>query len=181
MSGSDGPALTTGSGAPRPQEVSARERRKLLGFGFGAALAALPVWWALRALADGAGNGTGNDWRTDTAPLERAFPRLGPLTDAKWVSSRDDDRDLPSPELVISGYARLAPGRLAELTAAHAFTSEGPAKDFSSWFEKPLDGEGPEHPRWIRSRELDREGTGHRTALWFDRDSDTVRFWALNP
>ncbi|NYV76027.1 hypothetical protein HW445_17180 [Streptomyces sp. UH6] len=127
-------------------------------------------------------SGAKADWRTDTTPLERAFPLLGPLTDAKWVSSRDgDDRGIPSPELVISGFARLAPGRLAALTAAHAFVSEGPADDFTSWFEKPLKGEGPENPRWIRSNELDRDGAGYATELWFDRRSDTVRFWALNP
>lgn len=66
-------------------------------------------------------NGASGDWHTDTAPLERAFPLLGALTDAKWVSSRDNDRGIPSPELVISGFAWLPPGKLAELTAAHAF------------------------------------------------------------
>ncbi|MFF3847760.1 hypothetical protein [Streptomyces sp. NPDC002328] len=152
------------------------ERRKL--FGIGAGLAVLPAWWALRQVA----NGAKRDWHTDTAPLERAFPLLGPLTDAKWVSSRDeDDRSVPSPELVISGFARLAPGKLAELTAAHAFVSEGPADDFSSSFEKPLKGEGPENPQWIRSHRLDRDGSGYSTNLWFDRRTDTVRFWALNP
>ncbi|MBC9714827.1 hypothetical protein H9Y04_19940 [Streptomyces sp. TRM66268-LWL] len=125
-------------------------------------------------------DGDRGDWHTDTAPLERTFPLLGPLSDAKWVSSRDDDRALSSPELVISGFARLAPGRLAELTAAHAFVSGGPADDFSSWFEKPLRGEGPENPQWIRSPELDRDGTSP-AELWFDRRSGTVRFWALDP
>ncbi|GAB7110574.1 hypothetical protein JCM4814A_88910 [Streptomyces phaeofaciens JCM 4814] len=151
------------------------ERRKLIGIGVG--LAVLPAWWALRQVTSGAGE----DWHTDTAPLERAFPLLGPLTDAKWVSSRDNDRGVPSPELVISGLARLTPGKLAELTAAHAFVSEGPVIDFSSWFEKPLKGEGPENPQWIRSDELDRDGSGYSTKLWFDRRSDTVRFSALNP
>ncbi|WP_406452779.1 hypothetical protein OG782_19870 [Streptomyces sp. NBC_00876] len=160
------------------------ERRKVIGIGAG--LAVLPVWWALRQVVNGASgangtDGTNGDWHTDTAPLERAFPLLGPLTDAKWVSSRDNDRGIPSPELVISGFVRLAPGRLAELTAAHAFVSEGPADDFTSWFEKPLKGEGPESPHWIRSHDLDRDGSGYSTHLWFDRRSDTVRFWALNP
>ncbi|MET7597858.1 hypothetical protein ABZS84_22765 [Streptomyces sp. NPDC005481] len=41
--------------------------------------------------------------------------------------------------------------------------------------------EGPESPQWIRSDELDRDGSGHSTNLWFDRRSHTVRFWALNP
>ncbi|WP_232247195.1 hypothetical protein [Kitasatospora azatica] len=113
--------------------------------------------------------------------MEQAFPLLGPLTDAKWVSSRDDGRGTPSPELVISGLARLTAGKLAELTAAHAFVSEGPTDDFSSWFEKPLKGEGPKNPEWIRSHELDRDGGGRSAKLWFDRRSDTVRFWALNP
>ncbi|MBD0738536.1 hypothetical protein BGM09_34880 [Streptomyces sp. CBMA29] len=127
-------------------------------------------------------NGSGDGWRTDTARLERTFPLLGPLTHAKWVSSRDDDRGTPSPELVLSGLARLAPGKLAELTAAHAFVPDGPPHDFSSWFEKPLKGEGPKNPEWIRSDELDTEdGGGRSTDLWFDRRSDTVRFWALNP
>nr|WP_234321236.1 hypothetical protein [Streptomyces katrae] len=152
------------------------ERRKVLGIGAG--LAVLPAGWALHQVA----NGTKRDWHTDTAPLERAFPLLSPLSDAKWVSSRDsDDRGIPSPELVISGFARLTPGRLAELTAAHAFVSEGPTDGFSSWFEKPLKGEGPENPQWVRSHELDRDGSGYSTKLWFDRRSDTVRFWALNP
>ncbi|MFF3863365.1 hypothetical protein [Streptomyces sp. NPDC002209] len=71
-------------------------------------------------------NGAKGERHTDTAPLERAFPLLGPLTDAKWVSNRDHDRGVPSPKLVISGFARLTPRRLAELTAAHAFVSEGP-------------------------------------------------------
>ncbi|MFI8823932.1 hypothetical protein [Streptomyces sp. NPDC053431] len=161
------------------------ERRKLIGIGvgigigIGAGTAVLPAWWALRQVA----NGSEGDWRTDTAPLEQAFPMLGPLTDAQWVSSRDNDRSLPSPELVISGLARLAPGKLVELTAAHAFVSEGPADDFSSWFEKPLKGQGPENPQWIRSDELDLDGSGHghSTKLWFDRRSETVRFWALDP
>ncbi|MEU3727496.1 hypothetical protein [Streptomyces sp. NPDC031705] len=153
------------------------ERRKVIGIGLGAGLAALPAWWALRQVAQEAGG----DWHTDTAPLEQAFPLLGPLTDAKWVSSRDNDRGLPSPELVISGFARLAAGKLAELTAAHAFVAEGPADDFSSWFEKALRGEGPQDPDWVRSHELDRVGSGHSTHLWFDRRSDTVRFRALNP
>ncbi|MFG2819747.1 hypothetical protein ACGFX4_10000 [Kitasatospora sp. NPDC048365] len=152
------------------------ERRKLIGIGAG--LAVLPAWWALRQVASGAEG----DWHTETAPLERAFPLLGPLTDAKWVSSRDNDQGVPSPELVISGFARLAPGKLAELTAAHAFVSDGPADDFSSWFEKPLKGEGPDNPQWIRSNDLDRDGNGPSTTnLWFDRRTDTVRFWALNP
>lgn len=94
------------------------DRRKVIGIGVG--LAVLPTWWALRQVT----SGTKRDWHTDTAPLERAFPLLGPLTDAKWVSSRDNDRGIPSPELVISGFARLTPGKLAELTAAHAFVSE---------------------------------------------------------
>lgn len=155
------------------------ERRKLIGMGIGtgAGLAILPALWAVRQVT----NGAKEDWHTDTAPLERAFPLLGPLTDAKWVSSRDDDRGIPSPELVISGFARLAAGKIAELTAAHAFVSEGPADDFSSWFEKPLKGEGPENPQWIRSHEFDRDGSGYSTNLWFDRRSDTVRIWALNP
>ncbi|WP_326738426.1 hypothetical protein [Streptomyces sp. NBC_01022] len=151
------------------------DRRKVIGIGVG--LAVLPTWWALRQVA----NGTKRDWHTDTAPLERAFPLLGPLTDAKWVSSRDNDRGIPSPELVISGFARLSPGKLAELAAAHTFVSEAPADGFSSWFEKPLKGEGPENPQWVRSHELDREGSGYFTKLWFDRRSDTVRFRALNP
>ncbi|MFF4852300.1 hypothetical protein [Streptomyces sp. NPDC001194] len=156
------------------------ERRKLIGIGIGigAGLVVLPAWWALNRATDE----PGGNWRTDTAPLEQAFPLLGPLTDAKWVSSRDgDDRGLPSPELVISGLARLAPGKLAELTAAHPFVSEAPSGDFSSWFEKPLGGQGPQDPQWIRSRELDRDGPGGSTSLWFDRRSDTVRFWARNP
>ncbi|WP_323379027.1 hypothetical protein [Streptomyces smaragdinus] len=126
-------------------------------------------------------DGAKGDWHTDTGPLERAFPVLGPLTDARWVSSRDGDRGMPSPELVISGFARLAPGRPAELTAAHAFVSAGPGDDFSSWFEEPLKGEGPANPRWIRSRELDRDGSGYSARLWLDRRSATVRLWALNP
>lgn len=153
----------------------ALERRKVIGIGAG--LAVLPAWWALRQVA----NGANGEWHTDTAPLERAFPLLGPLADAKWVSSRDNDRGIPSPELVISGFVRMAPGRLAELTAAHTFVSEGPADDFSSWFEKPLKGEEPGNPHWIRSHELDRDGSGYSTKLWFDRRSETVRFWALNP
>ncbi|MFI6580790.1 hypothetical protein [Embleya sp. NPDC050493] len=151
------------------------ERRTLLGIGAG--LAVLPAWWAVRQVT----NGAEEDWHTETAPLERAFPVLGALTDARWVSSRDNDRDLPSPELVLSGFARLAPGKLAELTATHAFVSEGPADGFSSWFEKSLAGQGPKNPQWIRSHELDRDGDGYSTKLWFDRRSDTVRFRALNP
>ncbi|WP_329312459.1 hypothetical protein OG723_02900 [Streptomyces sp. NBC_01278] len=154
------------------------ERRTVIGTGMGLGLAVLPAWWLLQRVASG-GKG---DWHTDTAPLEQAFPLLGPLSDAKWVSSRDNDRGgIPSPELVISGFARLAPGKLAELTAAHTFVSEGPTDDFSSWFEKPLKGEGPQNPQWVRSRELDRDGGGHSTHLWFDRRSDTARFRALNP
>ncbi|MFD3496273.1 hypothetical protein ACFWWB_37895 [Streptomyces sp. NPDC058690] len=151
------------------------ERRKVIGIGAG--LAVLPAWWALRQVA----NGADEDWRTETEPLERAFPVLGPLDDAKWVSSRDNERGVPSPELVISGFAQLAPGKLAELTAAHAFVSEGPADDYSSWFEKPLKGAGPEDPQWVRSDELDRDGSGYSTNLWFARRSDIVHFWALNP
>ncbi|WP_371617333.1 hypothetical protein [Streptomyces sp. NBC_00454] len=152
------------------------ERRKLIGIGAG--LAVLPVLWALREVTGEAGKGP---WHTDTAPLEQAFPLLGPLTDAKWVSSRDNDRELPSPELVISGLARLAPGKLKELTATYPFVTEGPTEDFSSWFEKPLKGQGPKDPRWISSKDLDRDGFGYQTNLWFDSRSDTVRFWALNP
>ncbi|WP_229343120.1 hypothetical protein [Streptomyces flavotricini] len=158
------------------------ERRKLIGvgvgIGIGAGLVVLPARWALSRVT----SGPEGDWHTDTAPLEQALPALGPLTDAKWVSSRDaDDRGLPSPELVISGLARLAPGKLAELTAAHTFVSEGPAGEFSSWFEKPLKGQGPRDPQWIRSHELDRDGAGGSTSLWFDRRSDTVRFRVRNP
>ncbi|MCX4780301.1 hypothetical protein [Streptomyces sp. NBC_01264] len=155
------------------------ERRKLIGAAVG--LAVLPVGWALWQVVDGGAGGAGGDWHTDAGPLEQAFPQLGPLTGAQWVSSRDNDRDLPSPELVISGFCRLGPGKLDELTAAHAFVPEGPPDDFSSWFEKPLEGEGPKDPQWIRSPELDRDGSGRTTHLWFDRRSDTVRFWALNP
>lgn len=153
-------------------------RRKLIGIGFGvgAGVAVIPAWRAVRQVThDGE-----DDWHTDAAPLERAFPLLGPLTHAKWVSSRDNDR-VPSPELVISGFARLAPGRLADLTAAHTFVSEGPDDGFTSWFEEPLEGAGPENPQWIRSDALDLDGNGRSTHLWFDRRSDTVRFRALNP
>ncbi|ATZ22861.1 hypothetical protein SLAV_04775 [Streptomyces lavendulae subsp. lavendulae] len=155
----------------------ALERRKVIAAGVGAGLAVLPVGWVLRRAA----GGTEEDWRTDAAPLEQAFPLLGPLTDARWVSSRDDDRSLPSPELAISGFARLAPGRLSGLTAAHAFVPGEPVDDFSSWFEKPLRGAGPKDPQWVRSPELDRADGGRSTRLWFDRRSDTVRFRALNP
>ncbi|KOU29863.1 hypothetical protein ADK52_05080 [Streptomyces sp. WM6372] len=144
----------------------------------GAGLAVLPAWWALRRVTDG-GEG---DWHTDAAPLEEAFPPLGPLTHAQWVSSQDNDRSgVPSPEVAISGFARLAAGKLAELTAAHAFVPDDSATEFSSWFEKPLKGEGPKNPQWIRSQELDRDGSGFSTRLWFDRRSETVRFRALNP
>jgi hypothetical protein len=152
------------------------ERRRLIGVGVG--LAVLPAWWTLRQVAN---DGKERDWHTDTAPLERAFPLLGPLADAKWVSSRDNDRGVSSPELVISGFARLRPGKLARLTAAHAFVSEAPTEDFSSWFEKPLKGEGPQNPQWIRSHELDRDGSDYSTTLWFDRRSDIVCFRAVNP
>ncbi|MEV7415570.1 hypothetical protein [Streptomyces sp. NPDC089919] len=153
------------------------DRRRLIGIGAG--LAAVCALWGVRQAADG----SAKDWHTDATPLEKAFPALGPLSDAKWVSSRDDDErsGLPSPELVISGLARLAAGRLTELTTAHAFVPGGPPADFTSWFEKPLKGEGPDDPQWIRSADLDRDGSGYRTMLWFDRRSGTVRFWALNP
>ncbi|MFC7216989.1 hypothetical protein ACFQLX_02210 [Streptomyces polyrhachis] len=151
------------------------ERRKLIAIAAG--LTVLGAGCGPRRGQDGAKG----DWHTDTAPLEQAFPMLGALSDAQWVSSRDDERLLPSPDLAISGFARLAPGKLAELTAAHPFVSEGPPEDFSSWFEKPLKGEGPETPQWIRSRELDRDSGEHSTSLWFDRRSDTVRLRALNP
>ncbi|WP_433887797.1 hypothetical protein [Streptomyces sp. CA-111067] len=150
------------------------ERRRLIGVG----VAVLPAWWTVRQVVNDAEE---RDWHTDTAPLERAFPLLGPLADAKWVSSRDNDRGVPSPELVISGFARLRPGKLARLTAAHAFVSEAPTEDFSSWFEKPLMGEGPQNPQWIRSHELDRDGSSYSTKLWFDRRSDIVCFRSLNP
>ncbi|WP_282204825.1 hypothetical protein [Kitasatospora fiedleri] len=82
----------------------------------GAAATVLPAWWALRRAVDGGGsaggaNGGGGGGRhTGHAALERVFPALGPLTDARWTSSRDhDDRGLPSPDLVIVGLARLAP------------------------------------------------------------------------
>ncbi|MFD6417944.1 hypothetical protein [Streptomyces sp. NPDC060194] len=88
------------------------ERRKVMGIGAGPAV--LPVWWGLRQAV----NGADEDWRTETEPLERAFPVPGPLHAATWVSSRGDERCLASPELVISGFARLAPGKLAGLTAA---------------------------------------------------------------
>lgn len=45
------------------------ERRKLIGIGIRAGLVVLPARWFLRQAAKGAGVG----WRTDTAPLERAF------------------------------------------------------------------------------------------------------------
>ncbi|MFD7028797.1 hypothetical protein ACFWAR_12260 [Streptomyces sp. NPDC059917] len=156
------------------------ERRRVLGIGAGLGAGAGAVW-AWRAFGGREDAGGGAKWHTDSAPVEAAFPELGPLTDAEWVSSRDNERDLPSPELSISGFARLAPGRLAELTAAHAFVPEAPTGGFTSWFEKPLAGRGPQHPRWIRIPGLDRDGGGSSTRLWFDRGSDTVRFTALNP
>ncbi|WP_306371021.1 hypothetical protein [Nocardiopsis sp. CC223A] len=152
------------------------KRRTLIGI-VGVGLAALPAGWALRRAV----NGAEEDWRTDTAPLERAFPRLGPLTDAQWVSSRDNDRFLGTPDLVFAGFARLAPGKLDELTASHAFVSEEPTFDFSSGFTEPLEGEGPDDPQWIRSPELDSSSASYSTSLWFDRRSDTVCFWAHNP
>ncbi|MFJ4677972.1 hypothetical protein [Kitasatospora sp. NPDC088783] len=85
---------------------------------------------------------------------------------------------------MIVGLARLAPGRLGELTAAHPFVPGGPAEadvSATSWFTAPLKGQGPEDPEWNRSDDLDRSGNGHRAALWFDRRSDTVRFHALDP
>ncbi|AVV44243.1 hypothetical protein C6376_25195 [Streptomyces sp. P3] len=66
-------------------------------------------------------------------------------------------------------------GPSREFTPAPAYCVQA-----SSWFET-IEGEGPENPRWIRSHELDRDGSGYSTKLWFDRRSDTVRFWALNP
>ncbi|MFD6416157.1 hypothetical protein [Streptomyces sp. NPDC060194] len=151
------------------------KRRELLGIAAG--LAVLPVCGALGQES----NGPERRWCTDTEPLEQAFPALGPLADARWVSSRDDERDLPSPELAISGFARLAPGTLAELAAAHTFVSGAPADDFPSWFEEPLRGEGPDDPHWVRSDTLDRDADGSSTRLWFDRRTRTVRFRALNP
>ncbi|MER5637266.1 hypothetical protein ABT095_09940 [Kitasatospora sp. NPDC002227] len=145
--------------------------------GIGAGLAVLPAWWALRQVVNDPGGG----WHTDSAPLERAFPLIGPLTEARWVSSRDDDRGVPAPELVISGLARLAPGGLDRLTAAHPFEAARPPAEFTSWFEQPLKGQGPKDPQWIRSPYLDRDGSGPAVKLWFDRRSSTVRFWALNP
>ncbi|KDN88168.1 hypothetical protein [Kitasatospora cheerisanensis] len=149
------------------------DRRKLIVAG----LAVVPVWWGLRQVASGAPT----DRHSETGPLEQAFPVLGTLTDAAWVSSRDNDRGTPSPELALSGFARLAAGRLDELTAAHAFVAAETVEEFTGWFEKPLKGRGPKNPQWIRSEELDRAGSGVSVKLWFDRGSETVRFRALNP
>ncbi|MFD8596686.1 hypothetical protein ACFV1L_16955 [Kitasatospora sp. NPDC059646] len=150
------------------------DRRKLIGVG----LAAVPVWWGLRQLATGAPSGR----HTDAGPLEQAFPLLGPLTDATWVSSRDnDDRGTPSPELAVSGFARLSSGKLDRLTESHGFVPADSPDEFSSWFEKPLKGRGPKNPQWIRSDELDSEADGRSLRLWFDRRTDTVRFRAVNP
>ena len=146
-------------------------RRALLATG--GLLAVAAAWWILDDPSDPA-------YHSDVAAIETALPELGPLSDARWVSNQDDERSIPAPDVLLSGFARLEPGAVAELTAAEHFVAESPT------VEEPLSDQTPEDADWVRSEAFDQALADDRSAdysgrLWFDEDSDTVYFTVLNP
>ncbi|GAA2747349.1 hypothetical protein [Kitasatospora cinereorecta] len=156
-------------------------RRTVIGLGAGAGIGfgLLGLGRLLSPAADAASPKP--PLRTETAPLERRFPQLGPLSDAKWLidSDADDARSLPSPDHELAGFVRVRPGLLAELRATFAFAPEQPPT-FSSWWEGPLAEAAPKDVRWVRSEAFDASGTNHGWFL-FDPGSDLVFFRAVNP
>ncbi|MEV4685246.1 hypothetical protein [Streptomyces kurssanovii] len=100
--------------------------------------------------------------RTETEPLEKAFALLGPLSDAHWLGydrvKNNDGRSVPGPsDIRLVGFARLADGKAAELTAVteRAF-GPGPLGELP----ERLVTFAPEDAQWQHSEVFDSEMTG---------------------
>ncbi|WP_371495843.1 hypothetical protein OG871_09345 [Kitasatospora sp. NBC_00374] len=154
------------------------KRRTALALGAGTLLGGAGLW----AATDVAGGGGREEQHTGTAVMERHFPALGPLVSARWVTSRDNERTLPSPDFVVTAVLRLQPGRAAALIAGGGFTDDHDGVSLS-WFEKPLAGLQPPGAAWVRSEAFDATVTAEfehgRCSL--DPATDTAFLTAINP
>lgn len=121
--------------------------------------------------------------RTDSGPLERRFPALGPLSDAHWLAIEMGNSSrwtVPGPsDVFIEGFARLRAGAVAAIFGAQRdFRREAPSQVKAS-----LVRFAPPDATWVRSRTFDDGITGGRYQGGFhlDRTSDSVYFDTMNP
>jgi hypothetical protein len=121
--------------------------------------------------------------RTDTAPLERRFPLLGPLRDAHWLgydlAGGDGGRSVPGPsDIRVVGVAGLADGRVAGLVARRAFR---PAS--LTGVPDRLSGFLPEGAGWLHSDSFDTEVTAdvYSGSFFLSKARGLVFFDSVNP
>ncbi|WP_431960273.1 hypothetical protein [Actinacidiphila sp. bgisy160] len=121
--------------------------------------------------------------RTDTAPLERRFPLLGPLSDAHWLGydlvAGNDGRSVPGPsDIRVVGVAALAAGGVAGLTAHRDFR---PAR--LPVFPDRLAALLPADARWVRSDSFDAEITAdlYSGSFFLSKARGLVCFDSVNP
>ncbi|HVK24028.1 MAG TPA: hypothetical protein VM677_21960 [Actinokineospora sp.] len=139
---------------------------------------------------------TGPVPRTDLAPLQARFGALGTLSDAHWLgyNPREDGSrsSLPEndPEIRVVGVARLTPGTVTSIIAAHDFRlAELVGPGFSGLpdeFSRPpasIAAHLPPSARWLSSTAFDEETTGksYRGRFYLDQATDTVYFDTVNP
>ncbi|MFI1380150.1 hypothetical protein [Embleya sp. NPDC020886] len=151
-------------------------RREVLVSGAAAVLAA--------CTSSAAKEADGDTVRRDSAPLERRFPMLGPLFDARWlgdVLGVDSRMSVPGPSDVrVVGFARLRAGGVAAIVAT-------PGRDFRpatpSTVPDALTRFVPKDARWVGSKSFDSEMTRevYPGAFHLDPGTDTVYFDTIDP
>ncbi|MFE3502353.1 hypothetical protein [Kitasatospora sp. NPDC059160] len=131
--------------------------------------------------------------RSDTEPLQRRFPELGPLSGATWVGAvlgggpGDGRAAVPGPtDVRVDGFAGIEPATLAAIT--------GSGSGGGSWQPGPLGcpglpdvlerelGDGRQ-ATWLHSEDYDRSVTHGRYtgSFFFDRERSRVFFCTVNP
>lgn len=99
--------------------------------------------------------------RTDTGPLEKRFPLLGPLSEAHWLGydrvRNNDGRSVPGPsDIRVVGVARPADGTVARLLSksARGFRPRTPSE-----VPERIAAHVPAGAGWVGSETFDAEIT----------------------
>ncbi|MBD0674356.1 hypothetical protein [Streptomyces sp. CBMA156] len=121
--------------------------------------------------------------RTDLEPLKRRFPKLGPLSESKWVSrmlTLNSVPEVPGPtDVSLDGVAHVEPGTLAGITASGVWAESA----IECGVPKELAAEVGGTTGWLNSQAFDRSVTLTRYSgsFYFDPRSSRVYFCTVNP